>query len=287
MTVRDLASARKACRELAAQGALGFVPTMGALHAGHLSLVAHARRACSHVAVSIFVNPLQFGAHEDLSRYPRDEEGDARRLAAAGADLLLLTPTDEMYPPGFVTRVTQPGLVEELEGEQRPGHFEGVLTVVAKLLNLVRPEQAFFGHKDYQQAVLVRRMAADLALDTTIVTCPTVRDGDGLALSSRNAYLDAEGRRRGLSLVAALGAAQQAFAAGERSVPRLEARLHEVLREGLGREPDYAVVRAPDLSPSERAEEGHVALVAGRVGSTRLLDNHVLGAKLGPFVQAG
>jgi pantoate--beta-alanine ligase len=283
-TLHDLDAIKAACRAAATAGTLGFVPTMGALHEGHLSLVARAAEQCDRVAVSIYVNPLQFGPGEDFEAYPRDAEGDARRLEAAGADLVLLLTDDQMYPAGFATRVFQPDLTTSLEGEARPGHFDGVLTVVTKLLNIVGAQRAYFGQKDFQQLLVIRRLVTDLDIPTAIVACPTVRDADGLALSSRNAYLDADQRRAGLSLVSALAAAQDLFAAGERAPAVLEGAMERILTEGLGRAPDYArVVDASNLAPPESVSEGDVALVAGPVGPTRLIDNHLLGARIGPF----
>ncbi len=281
---RTLSDVSAACEDARRRGSLGFVPTMGALHEGHLSLVHAAREACTTVAVSLFVNPLQFGAGEDFEAYPRDEAGDAERLAEAGADLLLILTPEEMYPPGFTTRVDLTSLVHVFEGAARPGHFSGVCTVVAKLLNLVRPTASFFGRKDYQQTVVVRRMVADLALPGDVVVCDTVRAADGLALSSRNAYLDAAERRQGLGLVNALQHVEALFAGGEDDVTRLEQALRERLQEAVGAAPDYAAIVDPDdLSTPARARPGDVALVAAPVGPARLLDNHVLGARLGPF----
>jgi len=282
--LHSVEDAQAACRALATRGSVGLVPTMGALHAGHLSLVERARAENAAVVVTIFVNPLQFGPHEDFDAYPRHEEADAALLAGSGADLLLLLPVDGMYPPGFATRITQDGLTTVLEGAARPGHFDGVLTVVAKLLLLVQPTRSYFGHKDFQQTVVVRRLVADLLLPGEVVVCPTRRDTDGLALSSRNAYLSADDRRRGLALVQGLAVVEQAFERGERDAPSLERLMHSHLVARIGHAPDYAaVVRADDLSRPATATSGDVLVVAARVGRTRLLDNHVLGAKLGPF----
>ncbi len=275
-TLRTLDEIRSTCRGV--DGQLGFVPTMGAIHAGHQSLVRAARQECDVVAASIFVNPLQFGDDEDLDAYPRREAEDAVLLAAAGADLLLLIDKDEMYPPDFATTITQSEtLVTTLEGECRPGHFEGVLTVVAKLFGLVGPCRAFFGRKDYQQTVVVRRMVADLNLPVHVEVCPTVREPDGLAMSSRNAYLGDDQRAAALSLVGALRAAEQAFRAGERSAPAIEAAMETILRAGTD-EPEYACLVDPlDMSRRTAARAGDVAVVAARVGPARLIDNHSLG----------
>jgi len=281
--LRTVPEVRAACARAAREGTLGFVPTMGALHAGHLALVRRARAENQTVAVSIFVNPLQFDEAADFARYPRTEEADADLLEAAGCDLLLLLPKDGMYPPGFATRIDQPALSGVLEGAARPGHFGGVLTVVAKLLAIAQPARAYFGRKDFQQTVLVRRLVTDLDLATQIVVCDTVRDADGLALSSRNVFLSPAERARGLSLVHGLAAAEAAFERGERSGPALEAALRAELA-GLPDPPDYAAIVDPDdLSPRPVARAGDVAVVAARVGRVRLIDNHVLGAKIGPF----
>jgi len=263
---------------------------MGALHAGHESLVARARAECDTVAVSIFVNPLQFDDPADFARYPRTEAQDQEQLAGAGADLVLLLPREQMYPPGFRSAVVQPPVDALWEGAARPGHFRGVLTVVAKLFALVRPALAYFGQKDYQQTVLIARMAADLDFDTRIVVCPTLRAADGLALSSRNVFLSEDERRRALALVAALSAAQRAFDDGERAAAALEAVLAATLAAGGVERPDYAVIVDPETllrraeTPGDPvALPGDVALLAARVGPVRLIDNHRLGARLAAF----
>jgi len=285
--LRTLDAARSACRGLTRAGTVGLVPTMGALHEGHISLVRRARDENDAVAVTVFVNPLQFGAHEDLDAYPRDDEGDAAQLQAAGADLVLFLSVDEMYPPGFATRLTQDVLSTTLEGAARPGHFDGVLTVVCKLFHLVAPTRAYFGRKDVQQTVVVRRMVRDLDMDIDVVVCATCRDPDGLAMSSRNAYLSAAERAEGLALVASLQTAQQLFDTGERSAAAIEDAMLGCLRERLTREPDYAaIVRVSDFGRPDQVQAGDVAVVAAPVGPTRLLDNHVLGAKLGPLSPA-
>jgi pantoate--beta-alanine ligase len=281
-TLTGLAEIRDTCRAARRAGRLGFVPTMGALHVGHLSLVRRARAENDAVAVSVFVNPLQFDERADFERYPRREAQDAELLQAAGADVLLLFAEDEIYPPGFATRVVQDArLTEAFEGAARPGHFTGVLTVVARLLGIVRPTRAYFGRKDHQQTVVVCRMVSDLELETEIVVCETVRDHDGLALSSRNAFLSADERRRGLALVHALAAAEARFEAGERYGPVLHAVMAAALERELGGAPDYlAVVDPVDLSSRAAARDGDVLLLAARVGRTRLIDNHVLGQAL-------
>lgn len=281
--LRSPAEAQAACRAAARAGALGFVPTMGALHAGHAALVRRARAENDTVAVSIFVNPLQFDEAADFARYPRTEEADARLLDSCGCDLLLRLERDAMYPPGFATRVEQPALSAVLEGAARPGHFAGVLTVVAKLFALAQPARAYFGRKDFQQLTLVRRMAADLNLPLEVVACETVRDADGLALSSRNVFLSPADRARGLALPRALAAAEAAFEAGERRGDALRAVLARALA-GLPAPPDYAEIVDPDdLSPRAVVRRGDVAVLAARVGPVRLIDNHEFGARLGPF----
>ncbi len=273
-----------ACRAAAGRGTLGFVPTMGSLHDGHLALVTRARAECDSVAASIFVNPLQFGPHEDFDAYPRDEARDAELCDRAGVDLLLLLQRDEMYPPGFATTVTQAGhLTGVLEGAERPGHFDGVLTVVAKLFGIVGPSTAYFGRKDYQQTVVVRRMIADLELPIELVVVDTVRESDGLARSSRNAYLGPELRPAALSLVAALTEVERRFEAGERDAAALAGVLSAIVQEGTGGRLDYAQIVDADLGTPRTAQAGQVAVVAARVGPARLLDNHVLGRPLGPF----
>lgn len=249
---------------------------MGYLHAGHLSLVEAARRRCDVVAASIFVNPKQFGPTEDLGRYPRDPEGDARKLAGAGCDLLFTPAPEAMYPPGFQTHVEVEGLTQGLCGQSRPGHFRGVTTVVAKLLGLFAPDAAFFGEKDYQQLAVIRRMVRDLDLPVEVVGLPIVREPDGLALSSRNAYLSAEERPRALALSRGLGAARERFAAGERERGALEGAARATL-EAAGLRVDYVELRdAESLEVVARVERPALLAVAAVVGKTRLIDNTVL-----------
>jgi pantoate--beta-alanine ligase len=253
---------------------LGFVPTMGALHEGHLSLLRRARAECPRTVVSIFVNPLQFVAGEDFERYPRDLEGDARLLDREGADALFTTTPREMYPPGFSTTVEAGPLGARLEGAHRPGHFRGVLTVVLKLFEILRPDRAYFGEKDAQQLALVRRMVRDLDVAVEVVACPLVRDADGVALSSRNAYLAPAERERARCLVQALRAARAAWAGGERDPQRLAARMREVVATTPGASLDYAEVVDPDtLEAAPGGADRALALLAVRIGSTRFLDN--------------
>jgi pantoate--beta-alanine ligase len=280
----DRVSAIEACRAAAAAGPLGFVPTMGALHQGHLALVRRARDENASVAVSIFVNPLQFDDPSDLAHYPRSEQEDAELLASAGADLALVLTADEMYPPAFATRVVlDERLTGSFEGELRPGHFDGVATVVTKLLHLVAPASAYFGRKDFQQCAVVRRLVADLELPVRIVVCDTVRDRDGLALSSRNAQLGPADRRRGLALVHGLQAAELAFDGGERDTDRLAGAARAVIERELLSTPDYVAIVDEELALVNVARAGDALIVAARVGAVRLIDNHVLGARIGPF----
>ncbi len=267
-------------RALAARAAgqrIGFVPTMGALHEGHLSLVRRARDESDLVVASIFVNPLQFGAGEDFERYPRDADGDAALLASAGCDVVFTTSAADMYPAGYDTYVIQERTVEALCGASRPGHFRGVLTVVLKLFNIVTPGRAYLGEKDYQQCRVIARMATDLHLPVEVVPCPIVRDADGLALSSRNAYLDAPERARALSLSAALTLAGDAVAAGERSAGAVLELMTARLREGGVDRIDYVELRDADtLAAIETIERPTRALIAVHVGKTRLIDNAAL-----------
>ncbi len=249
---------------------IGFVPTMGALHEGHLSLVRLARARNGVVVLSIFVNPLQFGPDEDLGRYPRPEEADLASAEAAGVDIAFLPTTDDMYPNGGATSVHVAGITDVLEGAHRPGHFDGVSTVVTKLFNLVEPDVAFFGQKDAQQVAVIQRMVTDLDFDLEIVVGETIRDSDGLAMSSRNAYLTPADRERALSLSGALEAGSEALRAGESSTGAEQSML-DVL-ESAGVEVDYAAAVDPDTFGAP-GDGDVLLLVAARVGSTRLIDN--------------
>jgi pantoate--beta-alanine ligase len=253
---------------------VGFVPTMGALHEGHMSLVRAAMAECQPVIASIFVNPAQFGPGEDLQKYPRTFESDRKRLEKAGVGYLFAPEAGEMYPQGFRTWVNVEGLSDRLEGRVRPGHFRGVATIVLKLLEIVRPQKAFFGRKDAQQARLIQQMARDLHLDSEIIVCPIVREPDGLAMSSRNAYLSPGERRAATVLHRALDAARVAIERGERDALRLTAAIREI----IGREPlaqmDYVeLVDADTLEPVTRLRRTCLALLAARFGATRLIDN--------------
>jgi pantoate--beta-alanine ligase len=252
---------------------VAFVPTMGALHEGHVSLLREGRRRGDRLALSIFVNPTQFGPKEDLSRYPRDLPGDLAKAASAGADVAYCPAPSDVYPPGFQTYVQVRDLEQGLDGGARPGHFVGVATVVCKLLNVVRPHVALFGEKDFQQLAVIRRMVADLDLGVEILGMPIVREPDGLAMSSRNVYLSPDERLRALALSRGLDAARAAAAEGERDATALVALVRAAL-EGEVDRVDYVELRDADsLAPVTRLEREGVMLVAAFVGSTRLIDN--------------
>ncbi len=256
----------------------GFVPTMGYLHEGHISLARRAKEECASVVVSIFVNPTQFGPLEDLTKYPRNLPRDLDLLAAAGVDLVWTPTAEVMYPPGFQTWVEVEGLTRPLEGAMRPGHFRGVTTVVAKLFNAIQPQKAYFGQKDAQQAAVIRRMTRDLDFPIEIVVCPTVREADGLAMSSRNAYLDAGERQAATVLFRALSAAKSAYEKGERNVEILR----RILTETINAEPlaKLQYVSCADYDTLEELEtvRGKTLLsMAVYIGKTRLIDNFVIG----------
>jgi pantoate--beta-alanine ligase len=275
-TSAELRAATDAARRDAAT--VGFVPTMGALHAGHRSLLAAARRECAFVVASIFVNPLQFGPGEDLARYPRDLAGDLEAFELDGVDLAFTPEESEVWPRPPTVRLRTGELGERLEGAFRPGHMDGVATVVAKLLNLVGPARAYFGRKDAQQLAVVRRMVADLGFPNQIVACPTVREADGLAMSSRNAYLSADERSHATALYRGLRAGVEAWLGGERDPAKVEAAAVLVLDETRRVETQYVALVDPDgFEPVVTAEAGHLLAVAARVGPARLIDNLVLG----------
>jgi pantoate--beta-alanine ligase len=269
---------RVICRELKQNGKrLGFVPTMGALHAGHLSLVQAARAQCGAVAASVFVNPTQFGPNEDLSKYPRDLDRDRELLEKEKVDVVFTPSAEEMYPPGAVTWVTVEGLSERLEGKSRPGHFRGVATIVSKLFHIVEPDRAYFGQKDAQQALIIRRMVRDLDLGVEVMVCPTVRETDGLALSSRNAYLNPEERKQALVLYRALCRVQSLTDQGERDAAKLRETALQVFAEEKRVQLDYfEIVDKGSLEPVRNVSPGALVVVAARVGKTRLIDNLVL-----------
>lgn len=271
--VRDVASVRAA---VAGAGRVGLVPTMGAFHEGHLSLVRAARAACDLVVVWLFVNPTQFNEAADLAAYPRDEERDAALAAACGADILFAPTVEEVYPAGYATTVTVAGIADVLEGAQRPGHFAGVATVVAKMFNMVGPDVAFFGAKDAQQVAVVRRMVADLDLPVEIEVLPTVREPDGLAMSSRNVRLGPDDRRRAPALHRGLSAARDVVAAGLRDPVAVAAVVERVLA-GEGLTAEYiAVVDPGSFAPVASVDRPALVALAVRVGPVRLIDNMVV-----------
>ncbi len=276
LSIEDLRSERRLLSD-----PLGFVPTMGYLHEGHLSLVRSAREHCASVVVSIFVNPSQFGPQEDLSRYPRDLPRDLALLEAAGVDLVWTPTAEMMYPPGFQTWVSVDEVSAPLEGSMRPGHFRGVATVVAKLFNAVQPTKAYFGQKDAQQAAVIRRMVADLNFNLEIVVCPIQREPDGLALSSRNVYLDQEQRMAAVVLSRALRAAEAEFDRSERRADRLRAIMTETIQAEPLAEMQYVSCADP-LSMQEiegLISDQALLSMAVFIGKTRLIDNLVLGGK--------
>ena len=276
-TVRTVADVRAAIAE--APRPVGLVPTMGALHDGHLALIRAARQQCATVVVSLFVNPAQFNERADLAAYPRDEERDAQLASDAGADLLFAPAVDEVYPPGFATTVSVKGITEPLEGVQRgTAHFDGVATVVTKLFNMVGPDVAFFGQKDAQQAAVIRRFVTDLDIPVRVEVVPTVREPDGLALSSRNVHLTGDDRRRALALSRALRAAEQAVAGGDRDPARIRATALSAMHD-FGVEPEYLELVSPEtLAPVATIDGDVLVAVAARVGSTRLIDNTLIHA---------
>ena len=274
-TIRTIAWMKEKAREARLeQRDIGFVPTMGALHAGHLALVERARRQCSPVYTSIFLNPTQFGTNEDLSEYPRPLGADIEKLTAANVDALFLPQAADVYPPGFSTYVQVDGLSDRLEGKTRSGHFRGVATVVLKLFEIVQPHYAYFGRKDAQQVRIVQQMVRDLNLDTEIVVCPIVREPDGLAMSSRNAYLSGEERKAATVLSRALRAAETELAAGVRDSLELQRAMHKVLAAEPSARVDYVeIVNAETFEPVVRVSRRSYAVLAVHVGKARLIDN--------------
>jgi len=273
-TVREVRDFVRAAR---AEGPVGLVPTMGYFHDGHLALMHRARSECRTVVVSIYVNPLQFGPREDFRSYPRDPERDLRLAEGAGVDMVFMPDDGEMYPPGYATYVEVEGLTDKLCGRSRPGHFRGVATVVTKLFNIVRPDRAYFGEKDFQQALVIRRLAADLNLDLEIITVPTVREPDGLAASSRNVYLSPAEREAATVLYRSLVKARDAILAGERDAERVRHILAATIAAEPLAELDYAEVYGlPWLAGLDRLEGEVLLAVAARVGRARLIDNLVV-----------
>jgi pantoate--beta-alanine ligase len=279
--VRSIEEVRAAVREARMTGrTIGLVPTMGALHDGHLSLVRTAREGDDLVVVSLFVNPTQFAANEDLGAYPRTEERDAELARSAGADILFAPSVDQIYPDGFSTRIHVSGITEVMCGAHRgPGHFDGVATVVTKLFQIVTPDAAYFGQKDAQQVLVIRRLVRDLDMPVRIVACPIVREPDGLAMSSRNAYLDPASRQRATALSRGLDAAEATVASGETSADAVLAAARAVL-VAAGIEPEYLELRSPDdLAALDRVGDAALLAVAAQVGPARLIDNRILEAR--------
>jgi pantoate--beta-alanine ligase len=273
-----IAETRVACEGARAGGqCLGLVPTMGALHEGHLSLVRAAKEQCDSVAVSIFVNPTQFGPTEDLAKYPRQLERDCELLEKESVDILFAPTVEEIYPKSTITWVVVEGLSDKLDGKSRPGHFRGVTTVVAKLLNIVEPHAAFFGQKDAAQLAIIRRMVSDLNFPVQIVGCPIVREADGLAMSSRNAYLSSDQRERALVLGRSLLVAKKKFRTGERDAAKLTSAVKECFAAELQIKLDYVEIVDPEtLDPLDQISGPALLAVAAHVGSTRLIDNVIL-----------
>ncbi|HJS18661.1 MAG TPA: pantoate--beta-alanine ligase [Anaerolineales bacterium] len=268
----DLRSAR-----LPLHGTVGLVPTMGYLHVGHLSLIRRARKECDHVAVSIFVNPTQFGPKEDLAKYPRDVERDLKLIEPLGIDLVWMPTAEIMYPPGYQTWVEVEAMTRPLEGAMRPGHFRGVTTVVAKLFNAVQPHRAYFGQKDAQQAAVIRQMVRDLNFPVEIVVCPIVREADGLAMSSRNVYLDPDQRKAATVLHRSLSAAKEEYENGERDAEKLRGTMKDVLAGEPLAEVQYVSCADYDTLEELDAIKGKALLsLAVYFGKTRLIDNFVL-----------
>ena len=277
-TISTVAEMQVTCREIRRSGkSLGFAPTMGALHDGHLSLVRAARAHNEVVAASIFVNPLQFGPNEDFSKYPRAIEQDKSLLEAEKVDLLFAPSSEEMYPKGAMTSVYVEGLSEKLDGKSRPGHFKGVTTVVAKLFEIVHPDRAYFGQKDAAQVAVLRKMVQDLNMDVELVVCPIIRERDGLAMSSRNAYLSPEQRKQAQVLNRSLMRVQAMADLGENSTAALREAGKQVIAEEPAARLDYfEIVDANTLDPVEDISQGALVAVAAHVGTTRLIDNLVL-----------
>lgn len=281
--IETIAEMKAFCREITRSGrTLGLVPTMGALHEGHLSLTRASKSRCDVTAATIFVNPLQFGPTEDLEKYPRALERDTKLLEELGVDVLFAPAVSEMYPAGAKTYVLVEELSNRLDGGSRPGHFRGVTTVVLKLFEIIRPDFAFFGQKDAAQVAVLRRMVRDLDLDVALEVCPIVRESDGLAMSSRNAYLSPEQRQQALVLHRALLRVVEAAAAGEKDATRLIAIGKGMIAEGKAARLDYFAIVDPDsLEPVRTVERGALVAVAAYIGTTRLIDNVVLGAASG------
>jgi len=279
--ITTIASLRETIGALRRAGKkIGLVPTMGALHEGHLSLVQASKAECDSTVVSIFVNPSQFGPNEDFAKYPRTLENDLKLLAGVGADLVFAPAAEEIYRPGHSTWVEAPATASPLEGVCRPEHFRGVATIVLKLLNMVQPDVAFFGQKDYQQALVIRRMVDDLNVPATIRVCPIVREADGLAMSSRNRYLSPAARQRALVLWKSLQQARELVDAGERNAKVIAARMRDVIETAEDARIDYIAIADPDtLEPVETIANRTLAALAVKIENTRLIDNCILELK--------
>lgn len=283
----DPAAMRAACRNLRASRSLGLVPTMGALHQGHLSLIAAARLGCNAVAASIFVNPTQFGPNEDFAAYPRTFEEDCRKLEAAGVDVLFAPTAEVMYPAGNTTTIDPGEIATRLDGASRPGHFRGVATIVARLFHIVQPDRAYFGQKDAAQVAVLRHIVRDLNLPVELAVCPIVREPDGLAMSSRNRYLSPTERSRALVLSRALHAAEKLAEQGENSAQALRRAMLAVFAADAETRIDYAAIVNPDtLLPVDDVASGALLAVAAFVGKTRLIDNLLLAPRTGAGTQA-
>jgi pantoate--beta-alanine ligase len=276
--ISSISEMRAAVRELAQAGkSVGLVPTMGALHEGHLSLVRRAKSECDAAVTTIFVNPTQFAPHEDFSKYPRTLEADLRALATANCDMVFVPGRDEMYPPDASTFIEPPTVALPLEGVFRPGHFRGVATVVLKLFNMILADKAYFGQKDFQQALVIQRMVADLNVPTQVVVCPIIREPDGLAMSSRNRYLSPSERQQGLALSRALNFIRDRVSRRERDATALKGQMQETLEAAGIVRVDYATIADPQTLAEVTCLEGPaVALIAAFVGTTRLIDNCLL-----------
>lgn len=277
MKIAEMLASMREVR-LSFDGTVGLVPTMGYLHEGHLSLVRQAKAECNHVVVTIFVNPTQFGPSEDLSKYPRDLDRDLKLLEPLGVDLVWMPTAEVMYPPGYQTWVEVEALTKGLEGAMRPGHFRGVATVVAKLFNATQPDKAYFGQKDAQQAAVIRRMAVDLNFPLEVIVCPTVREADGLAMSSRNKYLNEEERKAATVLYRSLSAAKQMYDAGGRDAEKLRGKMKEVLNsEPFARVQYVSCADYDSLGELDIVSDKALLSMAVFIGKTRLIDNFVLG----------
>jgi len=276
--IEDISEMQNLASQMRKQGrTIGFVPTMGALHQGHLSLIEYAKKETDAVIVSIFVNPAQFGPKEDLAQYPRDLEGDKDKTRSAGADILFTPTPPQIYPEGFRTYVSVEGLSEIMCGQARPGHFRGVATVVLKLFNIVKPHKAFFGQKDFQQTVIIKRMVKDLNVNMDIVVLPTVREADGLAMSSRNQYLSKEDRSAATCLYRALKKGRSLFEDGNKDADKIREVILHTLREEPSAHLEYlAIVHPETLEEETIAGKGTVIAIAAGIGTTRLIDNIIL-----------